>query len=80
MLTAQQSKLLIFVHNYTRENKYCPSFKEMQRAVGLQSTSGVYRLIKCLEEREYVRSIPRKARSIEVLRLPHKKIRKRKGE
>ena len=63
-LTARQRELLV----YLTSRDTCPSYEEMQRALGLASKSGVYRLIQQLEERGYIRRIPHLARAIEVIR------------
>lgn len=70
MLTRKQHELLIFLHRRIRESGISPSFEEMKDALGLKSKSGVHRLITALEEREFIRRLPHRARAIEVLRLP----------
>lgn len=59
-LTERQEQLW----NYIRSCERSPSFVEMQKALGLDSKSGVSRLIKGLQERGYVRRFPNRARSI----------------
>lgn len=62
-LTARARELLV----YLSERDTCPSFEEMQAALGLASKSGVYRLIEQLERRGYIRRQPGMARSIEII-------------
>lgn len=65
-LTASQYELLEFL----RSCESCPSFQEMQEALGLKSKSGVHRLINALEERGYIKRIANRARCIELLPDP----------
>lgn len=70
MLTAKQHELLRFIHERLRTTGVSPSFEEMREALGLRSKSGVHRLIGALEERQFLRRLPNRARALEVLRLP----------
>ena len=70
MLTVKQYKLLMFINKVTKETGCCPSFDEMKDAIGLKSKSGIHALISALEERDFIRKLPHKARALEVLRLP----------
>jgi len=70
MLTRKQYELLVFVDGYLKDNGVSPSFDEMKDALGLQSKSGIHRLITGLEERGFIRRLPHRARALEVLRLP----------
>ena len=45
-----------------------PSFEEMKVALNLKSKSGIHRLITALEERGFLRRLPHRARSIELLK------------
>ena len=70
MLTEKQYKLLLFINKTTKETGCSPSFEEMKNAVGLKSKSGIHTLINALEEREFIRKLPHKARALEVIRMP----------
>ena len=70
MLTVKQYKLLMFINKITKETGCAPSFDEMKDAVGLKSKSGIHALLNALEEREFIKKLPHKARALEVLRLP----------
>jgi repressor LexA len=70
MLTKKQSELLRFIHERLQESGVPPSFDEMKEALDLRSKSGIHRLIMALEERNFIRRLPNRARAIEVLRLP----------
>lgn len=70
MLTAKQHELLLFIHRRLQESGVSPSFEEMKDALDLRSKSGVHRLIGALEERQFLRRLPNRARALEVTRLP----------
>ncbi|MFN7398857.1 MAG: transcriptional repressor LexA [Sandaracinobacter sp.] len=70
MLTAKQHELLLFIHKRLGETGVSPSFEEMKEALDLKSKSGVHRLIGALEERQFLRRLPNRARAREVMRLP----------
>ena len=70
MLTEKQYNLLMFINKVNRETGQCPSFVEMKDAIGLKSKSGIHALITSLEERNFIRRLPHKARAMEVVRLP----------
>ena len=70
MLTSKQHELLLFIHQRLAETGVSPSFEEMKEALDLRSKSGVHRLIGALEERQFLRRLPNRARALEVMRLP----------
>jgi len=70
MLTEKQYNLLMFINKVNRETGKCPSFDEMKEAIGLKSKSGIHALITSLEERNFIRRLPHKARAMEVIRMP----------
>lgn len=70
MLTHKQHQLLTFIDYRLSKTGVPPSFDEMKTAVGLQSKSGIHRLIIALEERGFIRRLPHKARALEVLKKP----------
>ena len=70
MLTNKQHDLLHFIDNQLKSMGVSPSFDEMKNALGLKSKSGIHRLIKGLEERGFIRRLPRRARALEEIKLP----------
>ena len=70
MLTAKQHELLNFIHERLSATGVSPSFDEMREALDLKSKSGVHRLISALEERQFIRRLPNRARALEVVRMP----------
>ena len=76
MLTRKQHELLCFIQERLQESGISPSFEEMKDALDLKSKSGVHRLISALEERQFIRRLPNRARALEVLRTPDRADRK----
>jgi repressor LexA len=72
MLTRKQHELICFIADRLQETGVSPSFEEMKEALDLKSKSGVHRLISALEEREFIRRLPNRARALEVLRVPER--------
>ena len=68
MLTKKQLELLIFLEEKMNISIIPPSFEEMKVALNLKSKSGIHRLISALEERGFLRRLPHRARSIEILK------------
>lgn len=60
----------MFINKVTKETGCSPSFEEMKNAIGLKSKSGIHTLLNALEEREFIRKLPHKARALEVIRMP----------
>ena len=72
MLTRKQHELICFIHDRLAETGVSPSFEEMKDALALKSKSGVHRLVSALEEREFIRRLPNRARALEVIRMPER--------
>jgi repressor LexA len=70
MLTAKQRELLTYIDRRLKDSGVSPSFDEMREALDLKSKSGVHRLISALEERQFIRRLPNRARALEVMRMP----------
>ena len=62
MLTVKQRELLTFIDQQLKASGVSPSFDEMREALDLKSKSGVHRLISALEERQFIRRLPNRAR------------------
>ena len=76
MLTRKQHELVCFINDRLEETGISPSFEEMKEALDLKSKSGVHRLISALEERNFIRRLPNRARALEVIRMPERPERK----
>jgi repressor LexA len=70
MLTKKQHELLMFIHERIRESGIPPSFDEMKDALDLKSKSGIHRLITALVERGFLKRMEKRARALEIIRLP----------
>jgi len=70
MLTRKQYELLMFIHERVRETGIPPSFDEMKDALDLKSKSGIHRLITALVERGFLRRMEKRARALEIVKLP----------
>ena len=70
MLTVKQRELLLFIDHRLKASGVSPSFDEMREALELKSKSGVHRLISALEERQFIRRLPNRARALEVIKMP----------
>ncbi|WP_081987907.1 transcriptional repressor LexA [Sphingomonas sp. 37zxx] len=74
MLTRKQHDLICFIADRLNDTGVSPSFEEMKEALDLKSKSGVHRLISALEERQFLRRLPNRARALEVLRMPERPV------
>ena len=74
MLTAKQHQLLLFIDEQLKKNGVSPSYDEMRAALDLKSKSGIFRLLKALEERGFLRKLPHRARALEVVKMPPAKV------
>jgi repressor LexA len=68
MLTPKQKDLLSYITNYVAEMGNAPSFDEMRLALGLQSKSGIHRLVHGLVERGYIKQLKQRARALELVK------------
>lgn len=80
MLTRKQHELVCFINDRLNETGVSPSFEEMKEALDLKSKSGVHRLISALEERQFIRRLPNRARALEVLRMPERAEKKARAK
>ncbi|WP_428031534.1 LexA family protein [Ancylobacter sp.] len=60
----------MFIDTHIRERGFAPGFREMADALGTKSLNTVDLLLKSLEERGFIRRLPRRARAIEIVQLP----------
>jgi len=65
-ITRNMRDCLTAIENMT-DDGIPPSYEELQKALGLSSKAGVFRLVRQLEERGCIRRIPGRARSIEII-------------
>jgi len=68
-LTAKQLKLFIFIKEYINKNTISPSYDEMKEAIGLKSKCGISARIDQLQQRGWLKKLPGKSRSIQVIKI-----------
>jgi repressor LexA len=71
VLTGKQQRVLDFIRDFTAENGYPPSVREICRALGLKSPSSVHAHIKKLEQQGLILKGGSSARAI-ILNTPDK--------
>lgn len=69
-LTARERDCLNAIEGYVMRHARAPSLTDLGALLGLSSKSGVYRLVEGLEQRGWVRKLPNRARSIEIVSQP----------
>ena len=70
-LTKKQLAVLNFLEDFTEENGYSPSYREIMTGLGLTSVSAVAEHIDNLVGKEVLKKVPGAARSLEVLDYKH---------
>ena len=65
--TKKQSELLSFIDRFTTENNYSPSYREIMRALKLNSVSAVAQHIDNCVEAGFLEKVPHAARSLRVI-------------
>jgi repressor LexA len=68
--TRRQAAIVHFIKAFTDENGYCPSFEEIGAMFNMKSKSRVEAEVDHLRNKGFLKSLPRRARSIEVLMIP----------
>ncbi|HSR69510.1 MAG TPA: transcriptional repressor LexA [Acidobacteriota bacterium] len=66
-LTKRQKSILDFVREFINSNGYSPTLEEIAEKFDLASLNGVYKHLKNLEERGFIRRLPNQSRSIELI-------------
>lgn len=70
-LTKKQLAVLDYLQDFTEENGYSPSYREIQAGLGLSSVSAVAEHIDNLVLKGALRKVPGAARSLEILDYKH---------
>ena len=70
-LTKKQLAVLEFLEDFTDENGYSPSYREIMAGLGLTSVSAVAEHVENLVEKGVLKKVPGAARSLEVLDYKH---------
>lgn len=66
-LTARQNEAYEFIRTYLRAQRKPPTLKEIGAGLGIRSTNGVFKLLKALEAKGYVRREEHAARGIDLV-------------
>lgn len=68
-LTVKQRECFNFIRSYMADNDgRAPNFTEMMVSLDVQSKSRVHALLEALQDRGFIRRIPRGHRAIQILR------------
>lgn len=70
-ITKKQLAVLNFLQDFTEENGYSPSYREIMTGLGLSSVSSVAEHVENLVQKGVLRKVPGAARSLEVLDYKH---------
>ena len=70
-ITKKQQAVLDFLEDFTEENGYSPSYREIRSGLGLSSVSAVAEHIDNMVSKGILKKVPGAARSLEVLDFRH---------
>ncbi len=66
-LTRRQKLILDYIRDFMNSNGYSPTLEEIADHFQLASLNGVYKHLRNLEERGFIRRLPNQSRSIELI-------------
>ncbi|MEE8584889.1 MAG: transcriptional repressor LexA [Acidobacteriota bacterium] len=66
-LTKRQKVILDYIRGFINQNRYSPTLEEIANHFSLASLNGVYKHLKNLEGRGFIRRLPNQSRSIELI-------------
>lgn len=66
----RQKQAFDFIKTYIGDRGYSPSVTEIQNTLGLASRSTAFNIIKNLEARGLIRTLPNRRRSIQIVEIP----------
>ena len=70
-ITKKQQAVLNYLEDFTEENGYSPSYREIMTGLGLSSVSAVAEHIDNMVSKGILKKVPGAARSLEVLDFRH---------
>ncbi|MGY2048876.1 LexA family protein [Methylobacterium sp. JK268] len=70
-LTPKALELLRYIGTCVESRGVAPSYREAADALGLESVSGIHRMMQQLEARGHIRRLPHRARAVEVVQPVH---------
>jgi len=66
-LTKRQKQILTYLEDFLTSKEYSPTLEEIADHFGMASLNGVYKHLKVLEERGFIKRLSNRARSIQIL-------------
>ncbi len=66
-LTRRQKEILDFLRDFLKGQGYSPTLEEIAEHFGISSLNAVYKHLRALQERGFIRRLPHQARSIQLL-------------
>ena len=66
-ITRRQKEILDYLKNFLDQQGYSPTLEEIAHHFSLASLNGVYKHLKALEERGFIRRLTNQARSIQLV-------------
>jgi len=66
-LTKRQKQILTYLEEFLTSKEYSPTLEEIANHFGMASLNGVYKHLKVLEERGFIKRLSNRARSIQIL-------------
>jgi repressor LexA len=66
-LTKRQKEILNYLKDFLESKQYSPTLEEIAAHFGMASLNGVYKHLKVLEERGFIKRLSNRARSIKIL-------------
>jgi len=73
-LTERQAQVLKFISDHLAQHGYPPTVREVAAHFGFRSPRAAYDHVKALEKKGYLRSVPGRSRTLEVLKAPERGI------
>ena len=70
MLTHLQHRTLSLIHRHVSESGIPPTVRELCKQLDKKGIGAVHGVLARLEERGFIRRLPRRARAIEIIKLP----------
>lgn len=68
-MTRVQRKVMLYIQEYVdASGGVPPSYNEICAHIGITSRSGAHRIVHALSQRGYIRTIPCRARAVEILK------------
>jgi repressor LexA len=65
-LTKTQQKYFSFIKKYIEENNMSPSYRDIKKAMNINSLANVHTMLYQLEKRGWIKKLPASARSIVI--------------